>query len=86
MTTTTVKGVFDMTTTLVASGAEHAWWPLWPLLWIAVIATLVWLFARRRRAPEGPRGLDRAREILAERYARGEITSDEYRERLERLR
>jgi hypothetical protein len=29
---------------------------------------------------------DRAREILAERYARGELTTEEYRERLEHLR
>jgi len=30
--------------------------------------------------------VDRARDILAERYARGELTTDEYRERLEQLR
>jgi putative membrane protein len=75
-----------MTTTVLASGGDHGWWPLWPLLWIAVIGTAVWLLVRRRGAHDGPRGVERAREILAERYARGEITSDEYRERLEQLR
>jgi uncharacterized membrane protein len=30
--------------------------------------------------------MERARDILAERYARGELTVDEYRERLEQLK
>lgn len=65
----------------------HGWWPIWPLLWIAVIATIVWLVSRHRRnGDHRGGGLDRAREILAERYARGEISGDEYRERLEQLR
>jgi len=71
-----------------APDGDHAWWPLWPLLWIAVIGTIAWLVVRRRR-PGGRRprdGMDRARDILAERYARGEIAGDEYRERLEQLR
>jgi putative membrane protein len=66
---------------------DHGWWPLWPLLWIAVIGTIAWFVTRRRRNGERPRdGVDRARDILAERYARGEIATDEYRERLEQLR
>jgi putative membrane protein len=76
--------------TLVASHAddwEHGWWPIWPLLWLAVIVTVVWLIKRRHWTAARPQnGVDRARDILAERYARGEITSDEYRERLEQLR
>jgi putative membrane protein len=64
---------------------HHGWWPLWPVLWVAVLATIVWLVARRRSAPPHD-GNDRAREILAERLARGEIGGDEYRERLEHLR
>ena len=35
--------------------------------------------------PRDRSGAERAREILAERYARGELSSDEYRERLEHL-
>ena len=77
-------------TPLLASGAgdsDHGWWPLWPLLWIAVLGTIAWLVVRRRRDGDRPRGgTERAREILAERYARGEIASDEYRERLDQLR
>jgi putative membrane protein len=30
-------------------------------------------------------GIDRARDILAERFARGELSSDEYRERVGQL-
>jgi putative membrane protein len=63
---------------------DHPWWPLWPLLWLAVIGTAVWLIVRRR---DGRRAdpLDRAREILSERYARGELNGEEYRERLDEL-
>jgi putative membrane protein len=73
---------------LVASGdwGDHgAWGALWLVFWIAALATTAWVVLRlvRRR---GPSGLDRAREILAERYARGELSSEEYRERLEQLR
>jgi putative membrane protein len=65
----------------------HGWWPLWMLVWVAVFATIVWLLVQRRRG-RGREGdpLDRARGVLAERFARGEIGPDEYRERLEQLR
>lgn len=41
-----------------------------------------------RAATPGPAatGRERAREILAERYARGEISTEEYEERLAKLR
>jgi putative membrane protein len=63
------------------------WWAVAPLfwaLWLAVIATVVWLVIRRTRAGNRS-GLERAREILAERFARGELSADEYRERLDQL-
>lgn len=76
-------------TTLLASHTDdwnHGWWPILPLLWLGLIVTVVWLFTRRRWTTARPQnGADRARDILAERYARGEITSDEYRERSEHL-
>jgi putative membrane protein len=55
------------------------------LLWVALIATVVWFVARSARSPERS-GVERAREVLAERYARGELTTEEYQERLEQLR
>ena len=54
-----------------------------PLVW-ALLIVLVGVLLRRPRQP--PRSGDPARTILAERYARGEITPDEYRERLETLK
>jgi putative membrane protein len=62
----------------------HGWWPIWPILWVAIIVGVVWFLSRRWRRPEDG-GFDRAREILAERFARGELTHDEYRERLAQL-
>jgi putative membrane protein len=82
---------------LVAFGGDgwrHGWGPgggwawLWGpilLLWVALIATVVWFVARGVR-PRERAGVDRARDLLAERYARGELTTEEYRERLEQLR
>ena len=63
---------------------DHHWWPIWPLLWAALIGVAVWLIVRRRNRRSDP--LDRAREILAERYARGDVTGEEYRARLDDLR
>ena len=70
-------------------GPEHWWFLLIPLVWVVVIA-LVIRFAFVRRGwgcwPRAGRpGAGRARGILAERYARGEIGDDEYRTRLDRL-
>ncbi|MDQ3822860.1 MAG: SHOCT domain-containing protein [Actinomycetota bacterium] len=69
-----------------AGGDGHGgWWPLWLLFWVAVIAaigTLAWRLVRRGRREEP---LDRARAVLAERFARGELSGDEYRERLAQL-
>jgi putative membrane protein len=83
---------------LVAFGDDrwrHGWGPgsgwgwLWGSIvllgWVALIATVVWFVARSARSPERS-SVERAREVLAERYARGELTTEEYRERLEQLR
>jgi putative membrane protein len=58
---------------------QHGWWPFPWLLIVLVIALLVW-----RRGCFGQRG-GGARSILAERFARGEISAEEYRERLGQL-
>ncbi len=54
------------------------WLPLlFLLLWIAVLAVVVVRF--RRAGP--PWGRHSGESVLAERYARGEIDADEYRQR-----
>ncbi len=60
------------------------------ILFIAAIAITFWLFARRgcasaTLAPADPTGHDRAKAILAERFARGEISAEEYDDRLAHL-
>jgi putative membrane protein len=60
----------------------HHWWPIWPLLWAVLIGTAVWLILRRRDR-RGP--LDPARAVLAERFAKGELSAEEYRTRLDEL-
>lgn len=55
---------------------------LWLLFWAALVIGAVALFGRRRR----PDPVETAAEALAERYARGDIDEDEYRERLRVLR
>jgi putative membrane protein len=55
------------------------------LLFFAFLGVLTWLVLRRAR-PARPSVQDRGREILAERFARGELSVEEYRERMEELR
>jgi len=59
-----------------------AWWPVFPLLWFLLIAGIVTtvILAGRRRARFG--GMRAGESRLAERFADGEITEQEYRERL----
>lgn len=54
------------------------WFLVFPLFWLALVVGLVFLF-RRRRWDHWHRGSGDA--VLAERYARGEITAEEYRQR-----
>ena len=73
-----------MVMTLLAEAGWHGgpWFLVFPLLWIALFLG-VWLVIRRR----DERGTTRSAEsVLGERYARGEITADEYSERLDVLR
>ena len=70
---------------VVASTDHDHWWVVAPFfwaLWIGIIVTAVWFFTRRKRRSNGS---DRAKAILAERFAKGEISTEEFRERLEHL-
>lgn len=74
------------------AGWDHAgdgWWfvfpVFWGLIWFALIGFIIWRVWRGGWRHEVS-GIERARGILAERYARGEINAEEYQERLGRLR
>ena len=61
--------------------------PFWILFWILLVGLFVRFFLWRRGPWCGPgRGGRRPDEILAERFARGEIDATEYRSRLDALR
>jgi len=74
-------------TSVVASHGEHDGHFFFPfaLFWIVAIGFAIWFFTRGRRHHR-PTGAERAQDILAERFARGELTGEEYRERLEQIR
>jgi len=72
-------------------GSAMGWGWIWPIILLLGLVALVWGLVRARtsRATPGVRhddqpratGQDRAHEILRERYARGEISEQEMRER-----
>jgi putative membrane protein len=65
--------------------AHDGWflWPLFPLLWFALVFLFFFTLRRRRGWWDGRRS---GEAVLAERYARGEIAEDEYLTRLTVLR
>jgi putative membrane protein len=68
--------------TVLAAWSGYGWgagpgFLVFPLFWLAVIVGLVFLFRRRR----DHRHTEPGEAVLAERYARGEITEEEYRQR-----
>ena len=58
------------------------WWPIVPLLFWATFAVAIVFWMRRRGWQRG----SSAEDVIAERYARGEVSESEYRERLAVLR
>jgi putative membrane protein len=67
---------------------DHGWfwfWPLIPLFWFFAFFLFLRFFVWRRGPWRYAQRTPDARAILAERYARGEITHEEYRERLGHL-
>jgi putative membrane protein len=54
------------------------WFLIFPLLWVVLFAGVFFLFFRRRDRWQ----IHSAEEVLAERYAKGEISAEEYRQRL----
>jgi putative membrane protein len=63
-----------------------AWWPIFPLLWLAIVGTFVTLFVLGRRRRDRFSGQRAGERRLAERYAAGEIDDQEFSRRLGVLR
>jgi putative membrane protein len=63
-------------------GMYWFWW----VLWIVLVVIIVWLLVRSRQpAPPPPSSRPSPLELLQQRYARGEISTEEYRERKHEL-
>jgi putative membrane protein len=79
---TTAPATFPLI--LVDMSWDSGWGIVWGLaigaFWIAVIAVIVVMLRAVTRRPEGVGG-GSALELLEERYARGEVTRDEFLER-----
>ncbi|GAA1806234.1 SHOCT domain-containing protein [Actinomadura chokoriensis] len=76
-------------------GDAPAFWPVFPitfgLFWLAVLGTVFYLIRRRMTtnataAAAAADPMTKARSVLAERFARGEIDEDEYLMRMSALR
>ncbi|MDF5757209.1 SHOCT domain-containing protein [Spongiactinospora sp. TRM90649] len=86
-----------MNTLAMAPHWGGGFWPIFPVFWLVFWAAAVTLFVRARRrgwkppflatatgSPSGP--TDAAERLLAERYARGEMSDDEYLQRVSVLK
>lgn len=61
---------------------DGGWWPIFPVFWLLFFGVL-FFFAFKSRRNWGPgHHAASAEGILSERYARGEISVEEYRDRL----
>ncbi|MDQ5814955.1 MAG: SHOCT domain-containing protein [Actinomycetota bacterium] len=64
--------------------SHGAWGLLFPFVWFFLIFGAIYFL--KRRGGWGGHRLDSGESVLAERFARGEITEQEFRERKEVLR
>jgi len=70
---------------LLATGegwGPGGWWPIFPILWLLLWGTVIFFIVRGRRNWGRWHQSQSGESVLGERYARGEITEEEYRERL----
>lgn len=70
-------------------GPSWTWMMLMPLVWIALIAVIVWAAVRLVQRPgdgaRGPQRRETPQEILDRRFALGEIDADAYTQARARL-
>lgn len=66
-------------------GRAWLWGPIVLGAWVTTVAIVLWMVVGNARSSEEV-GLEKARKLLAARYARGELTEEEYRDRLGRMR
>jgi putative membrane protein len=81
--------VMTLATEVLARGGDWGpgpWWPIFPLFWLLFIGVLIFVVFRFRRGGGRWHQAQSAEGVLAERYARGEISVEEYRERLNVLK
>ena len=64
-----------------AWGPGH-WWPIFPIFWLLLWGVVIFALFRSRRRWGHWNQSHSPQDVLAERYARGEISEQEYRERL----
>jgi putative membrane protein len=70
-------------------GGGAGWWVwgvLMMVLMLGIVALVVWLIVRSSHGSAPAGQSSSGREILSERFARGEIDADEYHDRLSKLR
>ena len=71
----------SLTTVVGSHGEHHGYWFPFAFFWLVLLGLLVWFVVRRGRWHHyHPSDMDRARGILAERFARGDIASEEFME------
>jgi putative membrane protein len=68
-------------------GGSAAWWWMVPMMFVFVVAAaaVLWALLRSNHSPQVSQA-GSPEDVLAHRFARGEIDSAEYHERLEVLR
>ena len=79
--------VMTMAAEIAAQGGwgPGPWWPIFPLFWVIFLGAVIFAVLRSRRGGRWHHGHS-VQDVLAERYARGEISVEEYRERLSVLK
>lgn len=70
-------------------GAGWVWMAVMPLVWVTLLAAIVWAVLRLSQHPQGgehgPQQRETPLEILDRRFARGEIDADAYTQARARL-